>query len=386
MKRYCKNVNILDFEFLQFCAGECLRKKWKRRDVLEYFSTLTGRSKEDVLHAINNGEKQALITIAAHHMQKQLAKRELRFVPIWYKEKIDASNHKLRRIGIQHVSQQLYDYVAVWAMQDMLKRIGEYQCASIPGRGPYYGMKHACKWLKQKSIKYVAQLDVRKCFPSIPQDKLLAFIDKYVANDDIKWLVHELVGTFDVGLSIGSYLSQYLCNLYMSQLYHEISENMYYERRGKRIGYISHVLFYMDDILLLGKNAKTMHLAVDKIIEYSRDRMGLEIKQTWNVRKVKGMDFIDTMGFRIYRDHVTIRRRVFLRVRRAYKKPTKHRYCKITLKQAQKCTSYFGTIKGTNSIRFAKKYHVYKTIKLSKEVVSHESKLRCRTACCKICA
>ena len=37
-------------------------------------------------------------------MQKQLAKKELHFVPIWYKEKIDASNQKLRRIGIQHVS------------------------------------------------------------------------------------------------------------------------------------------------------------------------------------------------------------------------------------------------------------------------------------------
>nr|DAI02584.1 MAG TPA: hypothetical protein [Caudoviricetes sp.] len=22
MKRYCKNVNILDFEFLEFCAGD----------------------------------------------------------------------------------------------------------------------------------------------------------------------------------------------------------------------------------------------------------------------------------------------------------------------------------------------------------------------------
>lgn len=43
MKRYCKNVNILDFEFLEFCAGECLRKKWKRRDVLEFFSSVTGR-------------------------------------------------------------------------------------------------------------------------------------------------------------------------------------------------------------------------------------------------------------------------------------------------------------------------------------------------------
>ena len=56
MKRYCKNVNILDFEFLEFCVGECLRKKWKRRDVLEFFSGITGRSKDEILHAIKHGE------------------------------------------------------------------------------------------------------------------------------------------------------------------------------------------------------------------------------------------------------------------------------------------------------------------------------------------
>ena len=137
-----------------------------------------------------------------------------------------------------------------------MKRIGEYQCASISGRGPYYGLKHVRKWLRAHDAKYVAQLDVQKCFPSIPQDKLLAFVDKYVANADIRWLVRELVSTFDVGLSIGSYLSQYLCNLYMSQLYHEISERMCYTRRGKPIRLVKHVLFYMDDILLIGCNAK----------------------------------------------------------------------------------------------------------------------------------
>ena len=386
MKRYCKNVNILDFEFLELCAGDCLRKKWKRRDVLEFFSSITGRSKREISYAIRNGERPALIRIAARYMQKQLGKKELHFVPIWYKEKIDASNHKLRRIGIQHVSQQLYDYVAVYAMRDLMKRIGEYQCACIPGRGPYYGLKHVRKWLKEHNAKYVAQLDVQKCFPSIPQDKLLAFVDKYVANADVRWLVRELVGTFDKGLSIGSYLSQYLCNLYMSQLYHEISERMCYTRRGKPIRLVDHVLIYADDILLIGRNAKAMHRAVDAIISYAKDKMGLIIKPTWNVRKINETDFVDTMGFRVYGDHVTIRRRVFLRVRRAYKKPTKKRYRIPTLKQAQKCTSYFGTIKNTSSQKLAKKYHIYKTVRLSKEVVSRESKLRCRTAQRPVCA
>ena len=40
----------------------------------------------------------------------------------------------------------------------------------------------------------------------------------------LKKHINKLISTFESGLSIGSYLSQFLCNLYMSQLYHEISE------------------------------------------------------------------------------------------------------------------------------------------------------------------
>lgn len=380
MKRYCKNIDILDMDFLKICIRKCLKKKWKRRDVLEYFSDLTARSEKEVLELIQCGEKEKLIGIAAHVLQRQLINRRIEFIPIWYKEKVDSSNNKVRRIGIQHISQQLYDYVAVLGMKDLLRRIGEFQCASIPGRGQTYGMQHIRKWLKESDVKYVAQLDVKKCFQSIPQDKLLMFIDKYVDNDDLRWLIHKLVQTFENGLSIGSYLSQYLCNLYMSQLYHEISERMYSERRGKRIKYIKHNLFYMDDINLFGCSAKMMHKAVDKIISYARDELGLEIKATWNVKKLSDVDFIDSMGFRIYRDRVTMRRRVFLRIRRAYKILTKKHYRYPSLKRAKRCVSYYGFIKNTNSMRFAKKYHIWSSIRSSKEVISYESKLRYRAA------
>lgn len=376
MKRYCKNIDITDFEFLEFCATECLRQKWHRRDVLDFFCKTTKRPKYEIKYAIRNDEKQALVIVAAHYMQKQLKEKKLDFVPIWYKEKIDSSNCKLRRIGIQNITQQLFDYVAVYAMKDFLGRIGEYQCASIPGRGQIYGVTHVYKWMREKDTKYVAQLDVQKCFPSIPQDKLLAFIDKYVANDDVKWLVRELVGTFDEGLSIGSYLSQYLCNVYMSQLYHKIEENMYYKRRGKRVNYVSHVLFYMDDISLYGSNAKMMHKAIKEIVEYTKNEMGLTIKVNWNVRKLGKHDFVDTMGFRVYRDHITIRRRVFKRVRRVFNSVLKNKDKSPTLVQARKCISYYGLLKNTNSEKFMKKYKVYRTIKLAKEVVANDSKLR----------
>nr|WP_297933850.1 RNA-directed DNA polymerase [uncultured Lachnoclostridium sp.] len=377
-KRYCKNIDITHIQFLKICAADCLKKKWKRRDTIEFFAKLTGTNKEHIRDMIRRGDKDLLINVAASYMRDSLVNHDLHFVPIWYKTKVDESSKKVRRIGIQHVSQQLFDYVAVYSMSDLMKRIGEYQCASIPGRGPMYGMKHIRKWLKNRRIKYVAQLDVQKCFPSIPQDKLFAMIDKYVSNPEIRWLVHELVNTFETGLSIGSYLSQYLCNLYMSQLYHEISERMFITRRNKRINYVEHVLFYMDDILLLGCNSKLMHRCIKEIIEYTRDKLGLTIKPSWKMSQLKDNDFIDTMGFRIYRDHITMRRRIFLRARRAYVRAAKHGI--PTAKQAKKCMSYYGNLINTNSAKLIRKYKVVKISKQSRKVVSHESKIRCSTA------
>lgn len=373
MKKYCKNVDILDIEFLELCAKDCLRKKWKRRDVEEYFARLLHEGRSVIRQKIRGGGRSELIHAAALHMQRELTGQNISLVPIWYKEKVDASNGKTRWIGIQHISQQLYDYVAVYGMKDLLRRVGEHQYASIPGRGQTKGVQQIRKWLREKDVRYAVQLDVMKCFPSVPLTRVLGMIDKYVANPNLKWLVRRLLGTYKRGLAIGSYLSQYLCNLYMSRLYHEIREKMYSQRRGKRIPLAKHSLFYMDDILLLAASAKNLYKAVQLIIRYARDEMGLTIKDGWAVRQLQDGDFIDMMGYRIYRDHVTIRRRVFIRVRRAFVRARRH---ELTMQMAYRCISYNGVVENADSHGFAEKYKTAQTVQRSKEMISHESLFR----------
>lgn len=74
------------------------------------------------------------------------------------------------------------------------------------------------------------------------------------------WLIKELIKTFKNGLSIGSYLSQYLCNLFMSQIYHYIGHlhKIRKHKNGKNelIKLVYHQLFYMDDIYICGMSAK----------------------------------------------------------------------------------------------------------------------------------
>jgi RNA-directed DNA polymerase len=227
MKTYCKTVDITDRKLIQKAVYKCLKKKYKRRDSLTMFSEYTGLSTDAIKGMFNefglNGMKPMVETVV-DGVREEINQGNIHFQPIWYKEKIDASSQKVRRIGIQNIKQQIYDYIAVEAMKDFLKRIGEYQCAALKGRGQSYGIKAIKRWMRNKNIRYAGQCDVSKCYPSIDRNKLMEFLRKYIKNEPLLELIEMLIMTFDTGLSIGSYLSQYLCNLFLSQIYHEIAD------------------------------------------------------------------------------------------------------------------------------------------------------------------
>lgn len=332
-------------------------------------------------------------------IRQEIMDRNLNFPPIWYKEKIDPSSGKIRRIGIQDVKQQIYDYIAVEALKPIEKRIGVHQYASIKNRGPVKGARQIRRWMRNRSIRYIGKADIRKCFESIDRENLMAFLGKYVANEPLLWLVRTLLYTFEVGLSIGSFLSQFLCNLYISQLYHEIGENMYRVRRhrdgtAERINLVMHTLLYMDDIFICGSNAKDLHKAMKLIHRYA-EKMGLSIKENWIVEKCEFKDklhddhFIDMMGFRVYRWHMTIRRRVFKRIRRAYMRALRciQTHKPVPIETARRCSSFFGQLKNTDSHKARKKYKVRKVLKICKRMVRKHDKgkvLR-RTGTCAHC-
>ena len=149
----------------------------------------------------------------------------------------------------------------------------------------------------------------------------------------------------------------------MSILHHYIMEELYKTKRGKRTNLIKHCLIYMDDILLIGSRKRDIEAAVRKIIKKASD-MGLTIKDNWLVRNINDSP-IDMVGFKIYRTHTEIRGRIFIRVRRSFRRARKH----LTPRIAKKCLSYYGYLKHTNSKRFQKKWKVGRTIKICKGVI-----------------
>lgn len=349
-----------------------MKKKYKRNDTVRYISEVSGIKEGYIRCIYKRYGKEALIPfveLAIGEIQQELQAGKVKFPKIWYTMKVDSSSHKLRRIGIQNIKQQLYDYIVVEGLKPALKRIGEFQYASIKGRGTTKGKEIISRWVRNRDMRYFVKLDVRKCFESIDHNLLMEFLEKHIKNDKLIWLINTLISSFERGLSIGSYLSQYLCNLYMSILYHYIMEDIYKIRRGKRVNLVHHCLIYMDDILMIGSRRRNMEKAVKQVIKKAKE-MGLEIKPNHQVKSIDG-NCIDMMGYKIYRTHTEIRGRIFLRVRRTFQQAKR----KLTYRTAKKCISYYGYLKHTNSKRIIRKWKVRKTIKRCKEMIRNESKI-----------
>ena len=372
MKRLCKDVDITDRCLVSRAVYACLDKKYKRNDVVRYMSHVSGL-KENQIRCIyfRYGKRgiHPIVELIITELQSEIVNGSVSFPKIWYREKIDGSSGKNRRIGIQNIKQQLYDYIAVEGLKPVLKRIGEFQYASIKGRGTTKGKEIISRWIRNRDMRYFVKLDVRKCFESIDHNLLIEFLEKHIKNEKLIWLIKMLISSFERGLSIGSYLSQYLCNLYMSILYHYIMEELYKTRRGKRVDLVKHCLIYMDDILLVGSQRRDMEMAVKRVVKKAED-MGLVIKPNYQVKPIDG-NCIDMMGFKIYRTHTEIRGRIFLRVRRSFRMARQH----ITIRTAKKCISYYGYLKHTNSKRIMRKWKARKVIKKCKEVIRNESKI-----------
>lgn len=387
IKRYCKEIDITEIEFIEQCCFKYLKGKWSRNDVQRLLVRYSHYSFREIEFIVGNGDKEQLYFIVrdiAEHMSKSIITKELNLRPIRYHVHIDGMNKKERVIGVQNPLHQMYDYVAVEGMRELFDaKIGVFQCASLPGKGQAYGKKHIERWVRERDTVYFVKGDIKKCFPSISHERLKELLKRDLKNDILLWLVCELIDMFESGLSIGSYLSQYLSNYYLSYAYHYASGELFKTRKTKRKGnvrvrLINHVLFYMDDFLLTGSSKKDVKRAMRMLIKYINNFLGLDVKPDWKVCKLSEVEPVDMMGFVFRKDRTTIRDKIFLKTRRYFLKAAK--YLKkgqtVPLKLAYQCISAYGWYTNTDSYKVRKKLSMDEIMEECKQVVSKHAKAR----------
>lgn len=113
-------------------------------------------------------------------------------------------------------------------------------------------------------------MDIRKFYPSVDPDILKAIIRKKIKDDDLLWLLDEIIDSAD-GVPIGNYLSQFFANLYMAYFDHWVKEELkakYYYR-------------YADDIVLLSNSKEQLRSWLLAIKVYLTSMLKLKLKDNY---------------------------------------------------------------------------------------------------------
>ena len=360
MKRKCKNVDITNIKFIENAIQDCLNHKTHKK--------LLKRGYYDLFDMYGDDHGIAL------QLQKEIKERCLELPPVRYVDIVDSSNGKQRTLTVEHIKQQFYDYIAFHGLAELYSRFGYYQINIREHGSPIMACRYVQSWMNDKDVKYVVQMDIKKCYPSITHENMMGWLRKHVKNDDLLWLIEQLLSTCDIGLPIGSRLSINLCALYLSDIYHHIESHYYTFRKGKKRRIFKHVLFYLDDVFLFGSNARQMRKATNDLIQVYA-RYGLTIKSDWKLICLKynrKHTHIDVLGYKVYHNRVTMRHRDYIKTRRAIRKCKQH---PKSLRFAQGLVSLYGLfVKHTTSEKFKLKYNAKKYFKQAKEMISKYGK------------
>ena len=352
MKTYCRKTDITSDEHLNYS--------------FDLFSSKSGR-RRGFRHFFDKGRERI-----THQARSMILNRELRLNDITYFYRTEPTSQKTRLIGRESAMQQFLDYVAVTALQPMLDaKIGYHQCASIKGKGQSHAARYLKRWVRNKKNRYYVKIDIRKFYESIDRDVLMAMLRHDVGNDDLLWLVEALINTHKKGLNIGSFLSQYLANYYLSEAYRYANELHKY-RRGKRIKLAPHILTYMDDWIFIGHSKSDIKSAVRKTIAFIESRLHLVVKP-WKICRIDS-EPVDMVGWVFRRDRTSVRAAIFIRARRAFMRAA--RQVVIRPRLAARCISYWGYMKWANVYLFIQKHDLINLISQCKDSISRHANER----------
>ena len=326
MKTYCKHADPTDLQIIERYVFEAMSGKLQRKDYSEFVSKYCPISGKEIRKRARDAitwypELEQAVALISREIAAQIRARRLDLPPVRYSERHDGMCHKVRKIGLMSVMQQLMEHVAVGCMEELWAAKYEYhQYASIRGKGQLKGARTIQKWAKRGRTRHFVKLDVRQCFRSLTRKTCMKWLRRDIGkNRLLLWLVEELLKMHGDGLIIGSLLSQFLCNYFMSYGYRFVL-GLHKTRRGKRVRLVACALFYMDDILLAGPDRRNLVMAVRKLVAFMRESFGLDIKPGWNVRRHEDAG-IDMMGYVVTaRGRLKIRRRVFIRARRSFRR------------------------------------------------------------------
>lgn len=310
-------------------------------------------------------EEYGSVDALVDEMAEEIRDRRLSFRPIHRYSRTEPTNGKVRVIGVESVKQQVLDHTVVLALSPLLDaKVGFYQVASVPGKGQRLCRGALRRWVREGG--YHVKLDVSQCYPSCSHDVVASIIGRYVRGDDVLYACESLLDTYDGGLEIGSYFSLRMMQLVLSFGYHHV-ESLHKTRRGRNVPLVTHQIWHMDDILLLGKSKRDLRSAARSLERYLREEFGLWLKP-WKVAKTSDDEPLDLGGWVVRNRRCTMRPGTFLRVTRAFATFERH----PSPERARRCVSYWGWFVHGDCLGVRRRRGVDRTIAHARRITSSD--------------
>ncbi len=161
-------------------------------------------------------------------------------------------------------------------------------------------------------IVWVLKCDIKKFFASVDHSILKKIINNYIPDQDIKWLLWQIIDSFetssDKGLPLGNLTSQLLVNVYMNEF------DQYMKHKLK----VRYYIRYADDFAIFSEDKNYLEELLSQIDLFLKN----ELKLNLHPHKVSietmssGVDFL---GWVHFVDHRVLRnvskRRMFRNIR-----------------------------------------------------------------------
>ena len=229
---------------------------------------------------------------------------------------------KKRHIQSVHISERVVQKcLCKYALKPLIEpRLIYDNGASRVGKGTEFSLKRIRQHLATHFRKYGRQggiliMDFHDFFNSIPHDKLIEMYRRIIKDDRLFNLTAYFINCFkgDVGLGLGSEVSQISAIFYTNEVDHFIKERLYIKGYGR----------YMDDSYLIHQDIDYLKYCLDVIKEMLND-LGISINpKTEIIRFDKGSFCYLKRRFtitengkiltRLLRQNITKRRRVLKR-------------------------------------------------------------------------
>lgn len=231
------------------------------------------------------------------------------------------------------------DRVVQWAVYQVVNPVfaagyitDSYAC--IEGRGTQQAVARIQYWLRKEMRHadkrfYYLKLDISKYYYRISHRVVMRILKRKIFDDDLIWYFDQTVNSDtmafglplgknadevqqqdrlnDVGMPIGSLISQMLANINLNPL----------DQYAKRTLGIRYYCRYMDDIIILHESKPKLHEWKAKLERFLNEELELHLNNKTALRPCTlGIDFC---GYKIWNTHIKLRKSTALRMKHRLK-------------------------------------------------------------------